>query len=586
MNRLPILLLFLSSLALATGETQFRGGTITNGSAAVGTTNPAAASAAVDVVSTSKGFLPPRMTGTQRSAISSPATGLVVYNTTTNQLNVYNGSGWVSAGGAGGIQYAADTGSANAYAIAPSTAAVAYTEGDSYSFLSANANTGASTLNVSSLGTKPVKIPGQGALTAGDILANQIVTVVYDGTNFQMISPQGPATAANTASTIMKRDASGQVAATTFTGALSGNASTATSATSATSATIATTATNIAGGLGGSVPYQTAAGTTALLANGSSGQCYKSQGGTSSPQWGACASYSPTLPTASTAGATGSGTGNFGNSQLGWAFVLVTANATAGAVYTNNGHSFTVVNTVTNADDSDIFVTGTGSLSGTTLTKSSGTGDSSITFSTAIATDGYTPPTGYLYIDITMVGGGGGGGGGGFTGAGMGGSGSQTIFGCFGIDLNAGKGNGGDAEANTYATSDSNILNGATAIFSTLGGAGESGNDSRSTVYTTGAIGGSSCFGANGAGSVNNPGSTGQGPGGGGAGGGAAPTSGGNSGGGGSAGGCQEAWVTTPSLAACYYAVGVGGSQGGGGSGGFAGGAGFAGYIIAREHYQ
>jgi len=44
--------------------------------------------------STTKGFLPPVMTTTQRNAISSPTEGLVVYNSTTHKLNVYTGSAW------------------------------------------------------------------------------------------------------------------------------------------------------------------------------------------------------------------------------------------------------------------------------------------------------------------------------------------------------------------------------------------------------------------------------------------------------------------------------------------------------------
>jgi len=43
-----------------------------------------------------KGFLPPRMTAAERNEIPSPAEGLVVYNTTENCLNFYNGTGWVS----------------------------------------------------------------------------------------------------------------------------------------------------------------------------------------------------------------------------------------------------------------------------------------------------------------------------------------------------------------------------------------------------------------------------------------------------------------------------------------------------------
>lgn len=50
------------------------------------------ASAQLDVFSTTRGFLPPRMTSTQRDAISSPAAGLVIYNTTTSKLQVYTTS--------------------------------------------------------------------------------------------------------------------------------------------------------------------------------------------------------------------------------------------------------------------------------------------------------------------------------------------------------------------------------------------------------------------------------------------------------------------------------------------------------------
>lgn len=47
------------------------------------------ASAMLQVDTTTKGFLPPRMTTTQRNAIASPAAGLMIYNTTTAKLNVY-----------------------------------------------------------------------------------------------------------------------------------------------------------------------------------------------------------------------------------------------------------------------------------------------------------------------------------------------------------------------------------------------------------------------------------------------------------------------------------------------------------------
>ena len=51
-------------------------------------------SAALEVDSTTKGFLPPRMTEVQRNAISSPAKGLLIFNTNTDRLNIYDGTVW------------------------------------------------------------------------------------------------------------------------------------------------------------------------------------------------------------------------------------------------------------------------------------------------------------------------------------------------------------------------------------------------------------------------------------------------------------------------------------------------------------
>jgi hypothetical protein len=53
-----------------------------------------AASAIVQCDSTTRGFLPPRMTTTQKNAIASPARGLIIYDNTTNKLQCYNGSTW------------------------------------------------------------------------------------------------------------------------------------------------------------------------------------------------------------------------------------------------------------------------------------------------------------------------------------------------------------------------------------------------------------------------------------------------------------------------------------------------------------
>jgi hypothetical protein len=66
-------------------------------SVGIGTASPHA-SAMLDVNSSSKGLLPPRMTWTEIQAISSPAAGLVVYDTGVQSLRMYNGTRWVVIG--------------------------------------------------------------------------------------------------------------------------------------------------------------------------------------------------------------------------------------------------------------------------------------------------------------------------------------------------------------------------------------------------------------------------------------------------------------------------------------------------------
>ena len=64
--------------------------------ASTGSEPTPAATAIFDLQSTTKGFLPPRMTTTQKNAIASPATGLQVYDTTLNQMSYYNGTTWTN----------------------------------------------------------------------------------------------------------------------------------------------------------------------------------------------------------------------------------------------------------------------------------------------------------------------------------------------------------------------------------------------------------------------------------------------------------------------------------------------------------
>ena len=87
-----ILLLLITTLGFAQAPTKNANGFF----AGTGTMN---ASAIGQFDSASKGFLFPRMTTTQRNAIASPATSLVIFNTTTGAYNYWNGTAWTTFGG-------------------------------------------------------------------------------------------------------------------------------------------------------------------------------------------------------------------------------------------------------------------------------------------------------------------------------------------------------------------------------------------------------------------------------------------------------------------------------------------------------
>ena len=64
----------------------------------------------------------------------------------------------------------------------------AYLAGAQFSFVVGTTNTGAVTLNIDSLGAKAVTRTGAVALVAGDLIATQMVEVMYDGTRFQLVN--------------------------------------------------------------------------------------------------------------------------------------------------------------------------------------------------------------------------------------------------------------------------------------------------------------------------------------------------------------------------------------------------------------
>ena len=91
----------------------------------------------------------------------------------------------------GSTIYAASSAGSDAYAITLVPAVTAYVTGQLFNFKTDVGNTGAATLNVNGLGAKTIKKNLDQDLQNNDIKANQTVTVVYDGTNFQMQSQLG-----------------------------------------------------------------------------------------------------------------------------------------------------------------------------------------------------------------------------------------------------------------------------------------------------------------------------------------------------------------------------------------------------------
>lgn len=90
--------------------------------------------------------------------------------------------------------YAADTGAADAYVITLSPAPSTYTTGMVVRFKASAANaTTTPTINVNGLGAKTIVKRVNTALVANDILANQFLELIYDGTNFVLWSQFGNA---------------------------------------------------------------------------------------------------------------------------------------------------------------------------------------------------------------------------------------------------------------------------------------------------------------------------------------------------------------------------------------------------------
>lgn len=187
---------------------------------------------------------------------------------------------------------ATSAGSANAQTIGPTPAIAAYAAGQRFRFIAGYSNSGAATLAVSGLTAKNIyKITGSGpaALVGSEIIVGNIITVQYDGTQFQLIGGN-----ALTLGTVTSVGSGTGLTGGPITG--SGTLSLATIAdknllantSGGTAAPVATTLTALIDeaidNTQGDILYRSSSAWT-QLGPGTSGQFLQTQGASANPQW-------------------------------------------------------------------------------------------------------------------------------------------------------------------------------------------------------------------------------------------------------------------------------------------------------------
>ncbi len=159
-----------------------------SGAIGVGTTTPIA-SAILDLSSTTRGFLLPRLSTVQRDAVAYVTAGLQIYNSTTNSVNTHNGANWtgglvVDASATLTLEYGVDyvfSGTTTTWTL-PAVSASRLGRGNMITIK--NRGSGAITLN-SNAGSTIYTTSAVGTLT---INAGGAVTLMPDGTYFDVIS--------------------------------------------------------------------------------------------------------------------------------------------------------------------------------------------------------------------------------------------------------------------------------------------------------------------------------------------------------------------------------------------------------------
>lgn len=100
--------------------------------------------------------------------------------------------GQVTDSSAGWSNYGTDTGTVNNYVVALTPAPASYQVGFELTFTPINTNTGASVININALGTKSIVSAAGNALVSSQLIAGTATTLIYDGTQFRIISSSLP----------------------------------------------------------------------------------------------------------------------------------------------------------------------------------------------------------------------------------------------------------------------------------------------------------------------------------------------------------------------------------------------------------
>jgi hypothetical protein len=131
---------------------------------------------------TAKSIVFPGGAALQAGAIPAGVVCCVVYNGTAFELQ-----STTSAEANGTLQWLTSVAGTDTITAGNAGAVAAYRAGQQFTFIPAGVNTGSSpTLNVNSLGDKTIVLPGGGTVTAGALAAGTVVSVIYNGTAFEL----------------------------------------------------------------------------------------------------------------------------------------------------------------------------------------------------------------------------------------------------------------------------------------------------------------------------------------------------------------------------------------------------------------